>query len=219
MTFCLSINTYNKRFGQISFLPLELDPLTYTKDLQRAKFRKSITGHNFWLVCPTDLRSTSLSCIFNALFRDTSLAYLLSRCVCHICHVTCVTCVTYVTCQVSRFSTYIYGDLKFHQRVQVTGKVSNIKSLLYHQFQFIVPSSRFKLLLVTSIGEMLKLRSKRRPIDSSIWKLAVSVLNCWPPKHDKVFHNDSFDETWRQRFNLDCRHPERQTLKYTDVTK
>ena len=76
MTFCLSINTYNKRFGQISFLPLELDPLTYTKDLQRAKFRKSITGHNFWLVCPTDLRSTSLSCIFNALFRDTPLAYL-----------------------------------------------------------------------------------------------------------------------------------------------
>ena len=66
---------------------------------------------------------------------------------------------------------------------------------------------------------MLKLRSKRRPIDSSIWKLAVSVLNCWPPKHDKVFHNDSFDETWRQRFNLDCRRPERQTLKYTDVTK
>ena len=102
MTCCLSINTYNKRFGQISFLPLELDPLTYTKDLQRAKFRKSITGHNFWLVCPTDLRSTSLSCIFNALFRDTSLAYLLSRYVCHICHVTCVTCVTYVTCQVSR---------------------------------------------------------------------------------------------------------------------
>ena len=28
------------------------------------------------------------------------------------------------------FSTYIYGDLKFHQRVQVTGIVSNIKSLL-----------------------------------------------------------------------------------------
>ena len=49
------------------------------------------------------------------------------------------------------FSTYIYGDLKFHQRVQVTGKVSNIKSLLCHQFQFIVPSSRFKLLLVTYV--------------------------------------------------------------------
>ena len=76
MTFCLPINTYDRRFGQISFLPLELDPLTYTKDLQRAKFRKSILGHNFWLECPTELRSTSLSCIFNALFRDTPLAYL-----------------------------------------------------------------------------------------------------------------------------------------------
>ena len=49
-----------------------------------------------------DLRSTPLSYIFSALFRDTSLAYLLSRRARHICHVTCVTCVTYVTCQVSR---------------------------------------------------------------------------------------------------------------------
>ena len=119
MTFCLSIKTYNKRFGQISFLPLELDPLTYTKDLQRAKFRKSITGHNFWLVCPTGLRSTSLSCIFNALFRDTSLAYLLSRYVCHICHVTCVTCVTYVTCQMSNSENPL-RDITFDRRVLQT---------------------------------------------------------------------------------------------------
>ena len=62
-------------------------------------------GHNFRLECPTDLRVTPLCYIFNALFRDTSLAYLLSRRVCHICHVasvTCVTCVTFVTCQVTR---------------------------------------------------------------------------------------------------------------------
>ena len=58
-------------------------------------------GHNFWLECPSDLRSTPLSYIFNALFRDTSLAYLLSRRVCHIYHVT-TTCATYVTCQVPR---------------------------------------------------------------------------------------------------------------------
>ena len=57
--------------------------------IQKAKLKKSITGHNFWLECPTDLRVTPLCYIFNALFRDTSLAYLLSRRVCHICHVTC----------------------------------------------------------------------------------------------------------------------------------
>ena len=55
------------------------------------------------LASPLPLSRLYAPCyIFNALFRDTSLAYLLSRCVCHICHVTCVTCVTYVTCQVSR---------------------------------------------------------------------------------------------------------------------
>ena len=58
---------------------MELDPLTYTEDLQRAKFRKSVTGHNFWLEWPSDLISTPLSYIFNALFRDTPLAYLMSR--------------------------------------------------------------------------------------------------------------------------------------------
>ena len=79
-------------FRQRSLFPLELD--IYTKDLQRAKLRKSITGHNFWRECPSDLRSTSLSCIFNALFRDTSFAHFLSRRVCHVCHVTCVTSVT-----------------------------------------------------------------------------------------------------------------------------
>ena len=40
-----------------------------------------------WLV------KVPLSYIFSALFRDTSLACLLSRRARHICHVTCVTCV------------------------------------------------------------------------------------------------------------------------------
>ena len=53
-------------------------------------------GHNFWLKCPTDLRSTPLNYIFNALFRDTPLAYLSSRATCHVCHLTPVPCVTYV---------------------------------------------------------------------------------------------------------------------------
>ena len=74
--FCPRIKSEKRAFGQISLFPLELDPLTYTKDLQMAKFRKSITGHNFWLECRTDLRSTPLSCIFDALFRDTPLAFL-----------------------------------------------------------------------------------------------------------------------------------------------
>ena len=38
--------------------------------------------------CPTDLNSTSMSCIFNALFRDTPLAYFSSQHMCHVCHVT-----------------------------------------------------------------------------------------------------------------------------------
>ena len=39
-------------------------------------FQKSISGHNFWLEWPTDLRSTPLSYIFNALFRDTPLGHV-----------------------------------------------------------------------------------------------------------------------------------------------
>ena len=78
-----------------------LDPLTCSKDLQRAKFRKSITGHNFWLEWPTDLISTPLSYIFNTLFRDTPLAYLTwhltrdLRDVCDTCDMTYVTRVTW----------------------------------------------------------------------------------------------------------------------------
>ena len=34
-----------------------------------------VSGYNFWLVCPTKVRSTQLSYIFKALFRDTPLAY------------------------------------------------------------------------------------------------------------------------------------------------
>ena len=75
---------YKRSFGQILLLPLELAPLTCSKDLQRAKFRISVTGHNFWLEWPTDLISTPLSYIFNALFRDTPLAYLSSRRMCHV---------------------------------------------------------------------------------------------------------------------------------------
>ena len=36
-------------------------------------------GHNFSMKCPTYLRSTPLNHIFNALFRDTPLAYFMSR--------------------------------------------------------------------------------------------------------------------------------------------
>ena len=39
----------------------------------------------------------SLNYIFNALFRDTPLAYFSSCATCHVCHVMRVTCVTYVT--------------------------------------------------------------------------------------------------------------------------
>ena len=39
-------------------------------------FQKSISGHNFWLEWPTDVRSTPLSYIFNALFRDTPLDHV-----------------------------------------------------------------------------------------------------------------------------------------------
>ena len=42
----------------------------------RGKFPKSIFGNNFWLEWPTDLRSTPLSYIFNALFRDTPLGHV-----------------------------------------------------------------------------------------------------------------------------------------------
>ena len=89
-------------WSQMSLLHKVLDPPSYTRDLQRAKFWKSILGHNFWMECPMDLNSTPLTYIFNALFRDTPLAHLLLRHVCHVCHVCHVTCVTYVTCQMLR---------------------------------------------------------------------------------------------------------------------
>ena len=43
---------------------------------QTPKLRKLISGQNFWLECLTDLRSTSLSYIFNVLFRDTPLGHV-----------------------------------------------------------------------------------------------------------------------------------------------
>ena len=87
-------------WSQMSLLHKVLDPPSYTRDLQRAKFQKSILGHNFWMECPTDLNSTPLSYIFNALFRDIPLAYLtqhLTRDICDACDVTYVTYVTHVT--------------------------------------------------------------------------------------------------------------------------
>ena len=87
-------------WSQMSLLHKVLDPPSYTRDLQRAKFQKSILGHNFWMECPTDLNSTPLSYIFNALFRDIPLAYLtqhLTRDICDACDVTYVTYMTHVT--------------------------------------------------------------------------------------------------------------------------
>ena len=42
-------------------------------------FPKKVFGHNFWLECPTDLRTTSLSCIFDALFEDTPYFFAYAR--------------------------------------------------------------------------------------------------------------------------------------------
>ena len=100
-------NVRNFFWSQMSLLHKVLDPPSYTRDLQRAKFWNSILGHNFWMEGPMDLNSTPLSYIFNALFRDTPLAHLLLRHMCHICHICHVTCVTYVTC---RTSTLFFSD-------------------------------------------------------------------------------------------------------------
>ena len=43
-----------------------------------------MSGFNFWLECPTKVRSTQLSYIFKALFRDTPLAYNFFRATCHM---------------------------------------------------------------------------------------------------------------------------------------
>ena len=52
--------------------------------LQWAISQKMISGYNFWLECPTKVRSTQLSYIFKALFRDTPLAYNFFRTTCHL---------------------------------------------------------------------------------------------------------------------------------------
>ena len=90
-------NVSNFFLSQMSLLHKVLDPPSYTRDLQRAKFQKTILGHNFWMECPTDLNSTPLSYIFNALFRDTPLAYLTQHLTRDICDAHDVTYVTYVT--------------------------------------------------------------------------------------------------------------------------
>ena len=45
--------------------------LWYIKENIRAKIPKNVNGHNFWLECPTDQRSTFLSCTFDALWAYT----------------------------------------------------------------------------------------------------------------------------------------------------
>ena len=56
------------------------DPWRAVCSLERGyrwgNIQKSFLGDNFWLECPTDLRSTPLSYIFNALFRDTPLGHV-----------------------------------------------------------------------------------------------------------------------------------------------
>ena len=56
------------------------DPRRAVCSLERGyrwgNIQKSFLGDNFWLECPTDLRSTPLSYIFNALFRDTPLGHV-----------------------------------------------------------------------------------------------------------------------------------------------
>ena len=57
------------------------DPRRAVCSLERGyrwgNIQKSLSGNNFWLECPTNLRSTPLSYIFNALFRDTPLGSFL----------------------------------------------------------------------------------------------------------------------------------------------
>ena len=45
-------------------------------------FRKSIFGDNLWLECPTDLRSTFLSCIFRRLEPKYKISLLSAVCTC-----------------------------------------------------------------------------------------------------------------------------------------
>ena len=47
--------------------------------IQGIFFAKKVVGHNFWTEGPTDLRSTSLSYIFDALFGDTPLDHIFSH--------------------------------------------------------------------------------------------------------------------------------------------
>ena len=55
------------------------DPWRAVCSLERGyrwgNIQKLFLGDNFWLECPTDLRSTPLSYIFNALFRDSPLGH------------------------------------------------------------------------------------------------------------------------------------------------
>ena len=48
---------------------------SYTRYNTREKDCRTFLGNNFLLECPTDLRTTPLSYIFYALFKDTSLGH------------------------------------------------------------------------------------------------------------------------------------------------
>ena len=67
---------------------LVLDPPTLQCKLQWPISQKMISCYNFWLECPTKVRSTQLSYIFKALFRDTPLAYNFFHTTCHLPPVT-----------------------------------------------------------------------------------------------------------------------------------
>ena len=59
------------------------DPWQAVCSLERGyrwgNIQKSFLGDNFWLECPTDLRSTPLSYIFSALFGDTHSSMVFAR--------------------------------------------------------------------------------------------------------------------------------------------
>ena len=82
---------------------MELDPLTYTKNLQRPKFRKSITGDNFdWSV----LRIwAAFLILFSVIPHSPTL--------CDTWHVTYVTHVTHVT-HVTWHMWHTQGGKKLH---------------------------------------------------------------------------------------------------------
>ena len=80
-TFLLGILPKDQELEKVIWPNIALSTRTgphtlYNVDYNGAIFQKSFSGNNFWLECPTDLRSTPLSYIFDALFRDTPLGHV-----------------------------------------------------------------------------------------------------------------------------------------------